>query len=236
MLIRKYLVFGFLSLFLFSLSGVFDLFIAKGDEFFVDTNIDGGSSKNVHNNVKKFRANFALSSMDKSEFEQIIWTKFEFEDFEPSKGDYFLVDIENALGYLINDTTRFYTVFPVMTGALRTPTPVKDWVVLEKSVKSDRITFGKTGEFFRMYLNEGATRTAYGIHGYGFFEDEISNARKFLSLGCVLVSDNVLDLLEESFNLNGASLSISTRASIDIEKHFLSRMFESDSLNKDLIK
>lgn len=170
--------------------------------------------------VVKIKTSGEYSSLFHQEESQIIWTKLESNEFKASAGDYFLVDIENAKGYLINENTRFYTVFPVMTGAKRTPTPVKDWVVLEENIKSDRITFDDSGEFFRMFLNDGATRTGYGIHGYGYFDFEIANGRKFLSLGCVLVSDANLDLIEESFIENGNRLNVMTRTTVDIEAYF----------------
>jgi hypothetical protein len=178
-----------------------------------------GESETVLDNSVKIKANYEYSSLFSKE-EGLIWVRFEPSDYQASSGDYFLVDIENALGYLVNETSRFYTVFPIMTGAKRTPTPVKDWVVLEENIKSDRITFDESGEFFRMFLNDGATRTGYGIHGYAYFDFEIANGRKFLSLGCVLVSDANLDLIEESFIANGNRLNVMTRSVVDIEAYF----------------
>jgi len=157
----------------------------------------------------------------KSEVETTRWEVQNYREFEPSYGDYFMVDIENGIGYLANDFTRRMTVFPVMTGAKRTPTPEKEWLVLEKNIQSDRITFSKSGEFFRMYLDEGEKRTSYGIHGYAYFAKEIKNGRKFLSLGCVLVSDDVLDVIEESFLADNEKMRISTQAEIKLSKFFV---------------
>lgn len=151
--------------------------------------------------------------------ELIQWIRFDYKEFTPSVGDYFLVDVSNAVGYLINDGSRYYTDFPIMTGSLSTPTPYKEWVVLDKNIQRNRVTFSESGEFFRMYI-DGKTRTSYGIHGYAYFNDEIEKGRKFLSLGCVLVADDVLDLLEESYILNNNSLRVSTREVIDIEMYF----------------
>ncbi|MDX9970831.1 MAG: L,D-transpeptidase [Candidatus Gracilibacteria bacterium] len=206
-------------------SGLHNVRALDGDDTQVDFTVsdlfsfDLGENDSLVQSVK-IRASSQYSSLFHEENTQIVWTRFEPSDFSVSAGDYFLVDIENAQGYLINENSRFYTVFPIMTGAKRTPTPVKDWVVLEENIKSDRITFDDSGEFFRMFLNDGATRTGYGIHGYAYFDFEIANGRKFLSLGCVLVSDANLDLIEESFIANGNRLNVYTRESVDIEAYF----------------
>ncbi len=149
-----------------------------------------------------------------------VWTPVYYQDFHPSVGDYFLVDIENALGYLLNESTQYYTVFPIMTGSKRTPTPEREWVVLQKNIQPNRVVFSKSGEFFRMFTN-GTTRTSYGIHGYGYFDMEIERGTKFLSLGCVLVADDVLDMIENSYLANGESLRMDTKKSIDISSYFL---------------
>ena len=104
-----------------------------------------------------------------------------------------------------------------MTGALRTPTPETDWVVKEKNIQPNRVIFGETGEFLRMYKN-GDIRTGYGIHNYKFFEYEIENGRKFLSLGCILVSAEVHDMIEESFLANDSALEMKTVRSMGISE------------------
>jgi hypothetical protein len=40
-----------------------------------------------------------------------------------------------------------------------------------------------------------SSNSYFGIYGYGFFDEEIANGTKFLSLGCVLVTDDVLYLI-----------------------------------------
>ncbi len=146
------------------------------------------------------------------------WEIYSYNDFEPSEGDRFLVDINNALGYLINYENKSYTVFPIMTGAGRTPTPEKEWVILEENIQPNRIIFAESGEFFRMYAN-GETRTGYGVHGYAYFAEEMVKGTKFLSLGCVLVADNVLDLIEESFIANGNTLQMRTTAEVNVSSY-----------------
>jgi hypothetical protein len=146
------------------------------------------------------------------------WSHKSLTKFEPSVGDYFLVDINNGIGYLINDENKTYLIFPVMTGSLRAPTPEKEWVVKEKNIQPNRIIFSESGEFLRMYM-DGETRTGYGIHGYAYFEKEIKEGTKFLSLGCVLVADDVLDVIEESYLANGESLKMSTVKEVNISSY-----------------
>jgi hypothetical protein len=167
--------------------------------------VEAGFLKNITDGISHVEA--------KAVSEEWIWLAY--DEFTPSFGDYFMVDVTNGFGYLINDSKKSYTVFPVMTGAKRTPTPYKEWVVLQKSIQSNRVVFSKSGEFFRMYEN-GTKRTSYGIHGYAYFKDEIGKGRKFLSLGCIMVADDVLDIIEESYIANGNSLKVSTRESIDL--------------------
>lgn len=145
-----------------------------------------------------------------------LWIYQYYVDFQPSEGDYFLVDIEDAVGYLVNDYRHVYTAFPVMTGGKRTPTPEKDWVVLQKNIQPNRVFFAESGEFFRMFLNDGETRTSYGIHGYKYFDEEVEKGTKYLSWGCVMVADDVLDMIEASYIANGESLRVSTRSDVKV--------------------
>ena len=136
----------------------------------------------------------------------------------PSEGDRFLVDIDNALGYIVNNNNLTYSAFPLMTGALRTPTPEETWVVKELNIQPNRVIFGDSGEFLRMYRGEGAQRTGFGIHGYKYFQKEIEGGRKFLSLGCILVADNVHDVLEGSWRANGEAMEMKTVKSMGISE------------------
>lgn len=171
---------------------------------------------------------FGIANADSWNFEKLYsldvfssdsWDLSRYDKFQVSEGDYFLVDIDDAFGYLINDDNRTYTVFPIMTGALRTPTPEREWVVREKNIQSNRIIFGETGEFLRMYSNGGNTRTGYGIHNYAYFEEEIERGTKYLSLGCILVSDNVHDVIEASYLANGESLYMITTNDVNLSSY-----------------
>jgi len=137
-----------------------------------------------------------------------------FVDFHSAVGDYFMVDIDAGFGYIMNDDLGRFTAFPVMTGARGTPTPEEHWVILSKHVKGNHFTFGRTGEFLRMYRvkdGEKPKRTAYGIHNYALFDEKVADDTKFLSLGCVLVSEDVLNIVEESWLVNGRAMDIYTK-------------------------
>lgn len=150
------------------------------------------------------------------------------QNFRAREGDRLVADLQNSVGYLINDVTNYYTSFPLMSGQKRNVcyigrcyfagTPAQTWHVQEKNIQGDRVTFGPSGEFLRLYNN--GKRTAYGIHGYKYFEQEIDKGTKFLSMGCLLVSDSVLDTIEASFLANGGDLEV-----ITTENLMLSAMF-----------
>ncbi len=154
-----------------------------------------------------------------STFSADSWDLSRYDKFESSEGDYFLVDIDDALGYLVNDDYKTYTVFPIMSGATRTPTPEEEWVIKEKNIQPNRTIFGETGEFLRMYKNNGDTRTGYGIHNYAFFEEEIENGTKYLSLGCILVAADIHDIIEESYIANGESMKMITKYDVNLSSY-----------------
>lgn len=152
-------------------------------------------------------------------FSSDSWDLSRYDKFEPSEGDYFLVDIDDALGYLVNDDKKTYTVFPIMSGGRGTPTPRQEWYVKEKNIQSNRIFFGETGEFLRMYSNDGNTRTGYGIHNYAYFEEEIEKGTKYLSWGCIMVSAEMEDIIEESYLANGENMYMVTTDDVNLSSY-----------------
>ncbi len=144
-----------------------------------------------------------------------------FAEWQPQKGDELLVDTEENIGYLIRlDGT--YTAFPVATGQRRVvryigrtynaTTPASLWKAKSSEIKGDRITFGKYGRFLRLYEREDSeeTRTPYGIHSHAYIEKMLAGTERYRSMGCVLVSEFVLDRIIETFALNGNELSVRT--------------------------
>lgn len=146
------------------------------------------------------------------------WESVDIAVFEPSEGDYMVANPEKGVGYLINDKTRKYASFNLLSGQKRyvnyigryyyAATPLRDWVVKSKEIKADRVTFAASGRFLRLYFN--GQGTLYGIHGYKYFNYSVSKGEKFISFGCLLVADNVLDVIIKSFEANGGELNVKT--------------------------
>lgn len=138
-------------------------------------------------------------------------------EWQVQKGDSFLVDTTKNIGYLVH-LKGGYTSFPVATGQKRVvryigrtynaATPNRHWVSVSQETKGDRITFGKDGTFFRLsYDDEG---TSYGIHSHAYVEKMLSDELRYKSMGCIIVSDEVLAIIGETFALNKGSLVVAT--------------------------
>lgn len=138
-------------------------------------------------------------------------------EWEVRTGDALVVDTEMNVGYLIHRSGGF-TQFPVATGQRRVVryigrtynarTPNTSWAVLDKEVKSDRTTFGKEGLFLRLYDEDG--KTAYGIHTHRSIDSMLAVQNRYRSMGCILVSQSVLDIIEATFEGNGRRLEVVT--------------------------
>jgi hypothetical protein len=152
-----------------------------------------------------------------------LFDKIDLELWEPKWGDSFVIDTQNNEGYLIH-TNGSFTQFPVITGQRRfvsyigryynAATPTWNWTALSNEIKGDRVTFGPTGRFLRLY-KDGETRTAYGIHEHRdeaiMFERDI----RFQSMGCVIVRSSILDIIEDTYELNGDRLDVVTMEGMD---------------------
>ena len=139
-------------------------------------------------------------------------------EWQPQVGDQLLIDTEGNWGYLAHDDGLFIR-FPVVTGQRRSvryigryynaATPAWDWEIKSAHRKGDRITFGPTGRFLRLYKN-GEERTAYGIHGHKDAAQMLAEGDRFRSMGCIIVSESILDIIEEAYEFNGGSLAVKT--------------------------
>ncbi|MBI5155703.1 hypothetical protein HZA45_00360 [Candidatus Peregrinibacteria bacterium] len=144
----------------------------------------------------------------------------------PQTGAVFLVDTKDALGYLIN-TDGSFTAVPVILGQNRNihylgrtylaTTPEASWVVKKVDTQSDRIMFGKDGTFLRLFKN-GVSSTPYGIHTNANIDNMLASDSKYYSYGCILVTKNVLDILEKMYEANDGSLRVVTMFGLDGEK------------------
>lgn len=147
------------------------------------------------------------------------WSLIDIYSFEARAGDHMVVDVANNVGYLVNDETKTYSSFPVLTGQKRfvrylgrsyfAATPEQNWVVKEEVIQSDRVTFSASGRFMRLYKG-GTERTSYGIHGYKYFEALRATDNYYRSMGCILVADDVLTVIEKSFAADENAMPVTT--------------------------
>lgn len=146
------------------------------------------------------------------------------EEWQVEAGDQFVVDLSTNMGYLVHEDGMM-TEFTVATGRKQTvtyigmtyyaETPARSWEVQTRHEKGDRITFGKSGRFLRLYMN-GEERTSYGIHSYIDIDEVLSwdAEDRYFSMGCVLVTEHVMDILEETYDANGGSIQVTTVESL----------------------
>jgi len=150
-----------------------------------------------------------------------------FEKWDIQLEDKVIVDTKNNLGYIFH-TDGTYINFDVVTGQQRwvyyigrsynASTPNWNWTVKSKHIKGDRLTFGPSGRFLRLY-KDGEDRTAYGFHEYGQ-EDEIFSGMdtRFRSMGCIIVRVPIMDLLVSTFEQNGSIDVITVKGIYDLQK------------------
>lgn len=141
----------------------------------------------------------------------------QFSEWQTMAGDFLIVDTKENVGYLVHRDGGF-TQFPVATGQRRVVryigriynarTPNTSWAVLDKEVKGDRTTFGKEGLFLRLFDEDG--ETAYGIHSHRSIDAMLAGQDRYRSMGCILVSQTVLDNIEATFEGNGRRLDVLT--------------------------
>ena len=137
------------------------------------------------------------------------------ETFQPAKGDRFIADTKNNLGYIVHENGS-YTSFLIASGRNEkvrylgmtyvATTPVKTWKASKVNTQPDRITFGKKGTFLRL------DDTRYGIHDYAYLDEILEKdvSGRFFSMGCILVKDEILQILLKIRELNGGVLEVAT--------------------------
>lgn len=144
-------------------------------------------------------------------------TETAVEHWEPTSGDRLVIDTKENIGYLVHLDGGF-TSFPVLTGQRRTvryigriynaTTPVRTWEARDIDIKGDKTTFGPRGIFLRLFYKE--ERTAYGIHSHRSMQEMLGGDTRFRSMGCILVTDDVLDVILRSFALNEDRMVVRT--------------------------
>jgi len=144
------------------------------------------------------------------------------EEWEAQAGDRFIADTKENMGYLVHEDGR-YAVVTIASGRKKivryigrtydATTPIARWNVQTKHIQGDRVTFGKSGRFLRLYWNDAYT--SYGIHSHAYIKKILASDDRFQSMGCILVDDAVMDILYETFELNGQSLDVVTTYGLD---------------------
>ncbi len=144
------------------------------------------------------------------------------DQWEAEAGDRFIADTQENTGYIVHESGN-YTSMRIGSGkkqvvryigkVYNAATPSDYWVVKSTHIHGDRITFGKTGRFMRLYID--GKSTAYGIHATDNIDDILAADDRYKSMGCILVSNAVLDILEETYALNGNTLEVVTTKGID---------------------
>ena len=148
------------------------------------------------------------------------------EEWQPMVGDRLVADTTENIGYLIHSDNSAYLTFPIVTGQQRVvhyigktynaTTPNWHWVVKTDHILSDRITFGPTGRFLRMY-KDGKSYTSYGIHEHRDEEYMFALDPRYESMGCVIVQTAIMDLIEDTYRRNGKTLDVVTTEKFAIE-------------------
>ncbi len=136
----------------------------------------------------------------------------------PQKGDFLLVEVDSHQGYLTREDGSQSYRFPVLTGQNRmvwylgryyfAATPLYDFEAKALDIKEDRVTFGNSGRFLRLYKKGEAT--PYGIHPYKYFEENFKAGKGYVSMGCILVQEGDMDLITKTWEENGESLKVKT--------------------------
>lgn len=167
----------------------------------------------------------AIGSMSLLWFTPAYPMEIPLSDWTPEVGDHLMVDTGSNSGYLLRADNSVYTEFPVITGQRRVvryigrtydaTTPNQHWTVQSRHIKGDHTTFGPSGRFLRLY-KDGTEYTSYGIHEHLSEERMFGEADRYQSMGCIIVQGAVLDLIEKTYFLHGASLDVVTQKDVKI--------------------
>jgi hypothetical protein len=145
------------------------------------------------------------------------------ELWEPQIGDQVIFDTKENMGYLVHPNGTKLS-FRSVSGQQRVvhyigltynaSTPSKDWIAKSRHIKGDRITYGPTGRFLRLY-EKGDIYSHYGIHTHKYGKEFLAGDNRYRSMGCIIVSEDIFDVIEETYYLNGEHLKVATRHGLD---------------------
>jgi hypothetical protein len=154
------------------------------------------------------------------------------QEWQPALGDRFVVDTRENEGYLLHTDGTFLR-FPVATGQKKVvhyrgetynaATPLGEWIVRQRTTFGDRFTYGKTGRFFRLYADLGSRSTSYGIHSYAEVDKWFREDERYKTMGCIVVSEGILTIIEETYHANGDQLYVATMQSIEGQGEWIAK-------------
>lgn len=137
--------------------------------------------------------------------------------WEPKAGDILLVDVRQNTGYLVHADGRALR-FPVATGRreyvsyigryYKAETPIRSWTAQQKQIKGDRRTFGVNGRFLRLFRD--GESSPYGIHSYFKIADWMQEDERYFSMGCIVVTEQMMDVIERTFDVNEGNMKVVT--------------------------
>ncbi len=140
------------------------------------------------------------------------------DQWKPEVGDRLIVDVDANMGYLLHEDAR-YMAFPVATGLRKTirymgqtyyaETPLGSWVAKDRKIQSDRVMFGQTGRFLRLF-EDGTRYTSYGIHSFKYVDTWLASGDRYRSYGCIVVSEELMNIIEATYVINGKTLAVET--------------------------
>lgn len=150
-----------------------------------------------------------------------------------------IVDTTKSIVYLVHDDGT-HIALDGLTGQRRyvyydhvryfAETPAREWEIREFEKKGASTTFG-AGRFGRLSWighedpRRGDESTAYGFHSHRSFEKMLNDKLERTkndptgsgnrSMGCILVSEDDLSLIQKTWELNDSVLKVSTRREVD---------------------
>lgn len=157
------------------------------------------------------------------------------QSWNMEQGDRVIIDTHNNEGYLFHEDGE-YLRFPIVSGQRRyvsyigryynASTPNWSWEAKSLDVKGDRITFGPSGRFLRLYKD--GQRTAYGLHEHRDEEEmfALEASKRFRSFGCIIVTKDMMDLLVNTFLHNGGSLDVISQHGVEDLRGVMARFTE----------
>lgn len=141
--------------------------------------------------------------------------------WEPKSGDKLEINVETNVARLVHSDGESLS-FEIVSGQRRVvryigrryfaATPAAEWVARETVIKRDRWTFGKTGRFIRLYkVKDGVEEfTPYGIHPFGREDAMFRVAGRYGSMGCLIMREKMVNLIQETIRVNGGELRVRT--------------------------